>query len=109
MPLRPTDVASFRIRAAEVAVRGDKMLSRYFDDLATTLATAAIPYGHALAVRSTGALVMNRHSKPTAADRGCSWAGPRPVKRARARHQGTSRRGSEMSLAKNSSSRGTEP
>ncbi|HSC49726.1 MAG TPA: hypothetical protein VLD16_05625 [Gaiellaceae bacterium] len=40
----------------------------YVDGLATTLAGAAVPYGYAIAIWSTGALLMNRHSTPHVVD-----------------------------------------
>ncbi len=40
----------------------------YVDGLATTLSSAAVPYGYAVAIWSSGALLMNRHSTPHVVD-----------------------------------------
>ena len=40
----------------------------YVDGLASTLASAAVPYGYAVAIWSSGALLMNRHSTPHVVD-----------------------------------------
>jgi hypothetical protein len=41
---------------------------RYVDGLATTLASAAVPYGFTVVIWSSGALLMNRHSTPHVVD-----------------------------------------
>jgi hypothetical protein len=40
----------------------------YLDGLATTLSSAAVPYGYAVAIWSSGALLVNRHSTPHVVD-----------------------------------------
>jgi hypothetical protein len=40
---------------------------RYVDGLATTLATAAVPYGFTLVIWSTGSLLPHFHGKPSVA------------------------------------------
>jgi hypothetical protein len=43
-------------------------MSRYLDGLATTLASAAVPYGYALVVWSSGSLLSNSRGKPGVQD-----------------------------------------
>jgi hypothetical protein len=42
-------------------------MSAYLDGIATTLASAAVPYGYALVIWSSGALVSNSRGKPDVA------------------------------------------
>ena len=43
-------------------------MSRYLDGIATTLASAAVPYGYALVVWSSGSLVSDSRGKPGVQD-----------------------------------------